>query len=43
MENFIFSLNATMPVFLVIVAGWFLMQLKLFNREFLAVADKYFF
>ncbi len=43
MENFIFSLNATMPVFLVIVAGWFLMQLKLFNREFLAVADKYVF
>lgn len=32
-----------MPVFLVIVAGWFLMQLKLFNREFLAVADKYVF
>jgi hypothetical protein len=43
MENFIFSLNATMPVFLVIVAGWFFMQLKLFNREFLAVADKYVF
>ena len=43
MENFIFSLNATMPVFLVIVVGWFLMQIKLFNKEFLAVADKYVF
>lgn len=43
MENFIFSLNATMPVFLVMAAGWFLMQVKLFNKEFLAVADKYVF
>ena len=43
MENFLFSLNATMPVFLVIVLGWVLMQLKLFNKEFLSVADKYVF
>ena len=26
MSNFMFSLNATLPVFLVIVLGWFLMQ-----------------
>lgn len=32
-----------MPVFLVIVLGWLLMQMKLFNREFLSVADKYVF
>lgn len=32
-----------MPVFLVIVLGWVLMQVKLFNKEFLAVADKYVF
>lgn len=43
MENFLFSLNASMPVFLVIVLGWMLMQMKLFNKEFLAVADKYVF
>ena len=43
MENFLFSLNATMPVFFVIVLGWVLMQVKLFNKEFLATADKYVF
>ena len=43
MGNFLFSLNATMPVFLVMVLGWFLMQIKLFNKNFLSVADKYVF
>lgn len=43
MENFIFSLNATVPIFLVIVLGWFLMQIGLFNKEFTKVADKYVF
>ncbi|MDD3221659.1 MAG: AEC family transporter [Lachnospiraceae bacterium] len=43
MENFIFSLNATIPIFLLIILGWFLMQIGLFNREFTAVADKYVF
>lgn len=43
MDNFIFSLNATMPVFLVMAVGWFLMQIKLFNKDFLSVADKYVF
>lgn len=43
MENFLFSLNATMPVFLVMAVGWFLMQIKLFNKDFLSVADKYVF
>ena len=32
-----------MPVFLIIVLGWVLMQVKLFNKEFLATADKYVF
>ena len=27
MSNFMFSLDATLPVFLVIVLGWFLMQI----------------
>ena len=34
MSNFMFSLNATLPVFLVIVLGWFLMQKKMFNENF---------
>lgn len=43
MENFIFSLNATLPIFLLILIGWFLMQIGLFNREFTSVADRYVF
>ena len=43
MDNFLFSLNATLPVFLIILLGWALMQLGLFNREFLKVIDKYVF
>ncbi len=42
-ENLIFSLNSTMPIFLLIVLGWFLMRVHLFNEEFAAVADKYVF
>ena len=43
MSHFLFSLNATMPVFLIILLGWILMQVHLFNQEFLKVADKYVF
>ena len=43
MENFIFSLNATIPIFLIIILGWTLMQIGLFNKEFTTVADKYVF
>ena len=43
MENFIFSLNATIPIFLIIILGWALMQIGLFNKEFTTVADKYVF
>ncbi|MCI6017289.1 MAG: AEC family transporter [Clostridiales bacterium] len=42
-ENLIFSLNSTVPIFLLIILGWFLMQIKLFNKDFTAVADKYVF
>ena len=31
MENFIFSLNATLPIFIVIIIGWILMQIGIFN------------
>lgn len=43
MSNFIFSLNTTLPVFLVIVLGWFLMQKKMFNDNFISIINKYVF
>ena len=43
MENFIFSLNVTIPVFLVILLGWILMQKNFLTKEFTRVADKYVF
>ena len=43
MDSFIFSLNATMPVFLVIVLGYILKQLGLFTEEFCRVGNKYVF
>lgn len=43
MQDFIFSINATMPIFLIIVLGWVLMKLGLFTKEFTRVADKYVF
>lgn len=42
-ENLIFSLNSTVPIFLLIILGWFLMRINLLNKEFAAVADKYVF
>ncbi len=43
MEDFIFSLNATVPVFLVMVLGWVLMRVRFFNEEFVETADRYVF
>lgn len=43
MEDFIFSVNATFPIFLVIILGWFLMRIGFFNEEFTKIADKYVF
>ena len=43
MADFIFSLNATVPIFLIMVLGWFLMRIGLFTKEFNKVADKYVF
>lgn len=43
MDNFIFSLNATIPIFLVILLGWFLMQKHMVTKEFTSVADKLVF
>lgn len=43
MENFIFSLNATVPIFLVMILGWVLMRKGFFNEAFVKTADKYVF
>lgn len=40
MENFIYSINVTFPVFLVMVIGWFLKQKGMLNQEFVRVANK---
>lgn len=43
MENFIYSLNATMPIFLVIVIGYVLKQIGMLNDDFVSVANKFNF
>lgn len=43
MENFIFSINATMPVFIVIVLGYILKRTGFCTDEFIKIADKYVF
>ncbi len=43
MNNLIFSLNATMPVFLVMVVGYFLYKFGFTNDEFLKTANRFVF
>lgn len=43
MENLIFSLNATIPVFLVMVIGWFLRQRGMLTDGFCSAAEKFNF
>lgn len=43
MENFIFSINVTLPIFLVMVLGWGLKQAGMLNDNFVAVANKFNF
>lgn len=43
MENFIYSINATFPIFLVIVIGYVLKQIGMLNDEFVSVANKFNF
>lgn len=43
MSSLIFSLNATVPVFLVIVIGYFLNRKGMFNENFISVANKFTF
>ena len=43
MNDFLFSLNATMPVFLVIVLGWILKKTNMISEGFVSSADKLMF
>lgn len=43
MSNLVFSLNATMPVFLVMVVGWILRRIGMLNEAFCNTANTYVF
>ena len=43
MENFIYSINVTMPIFLVMVIGYILKQIGMLNVNFVTVANKFNF
>ena len=43
MDNFIFSLNVTIPIFLVILLGYILRKIGLINENFVSIANKYVF
>lgn len=43
MENFIYSINVTLPIFLVMVIGYVLKQIGMLNDNFVAVVNKFNF
>lgn len=43
MDNFIYSLNATVPIFVVMLVGWILKQKGMLNDNFVNVADRFNF
>ena len=43
LDHFIFSLNATIPIFLIIVVGYILKQRGMFNDNFVSVINKFVF
>ena len=43
MENFIYSINVTMPIFMVMVIGYILKQIGMLNDNFVTVANKFNF
>lgn len=43
MDNFIYSINVTFPIFLVMVLGWALKQKGMLNDSFVATANKFNF
>ena len=40
MENFIYSLEVTLPIFLVMILGYFLKQIGMLNDDFVTVANR---
>jgi malate permease and related proteins len=43
LQNFLFSLNVTLPIFIIIVVGGFLKRIGLLTEGFTSVADKFVF
>ena len=43
MDNFFYSLNATLPIFLIILLGKFLIKIRLIDIPFTKILDKYVF
>ena len=43
MDSFIYSLNATVPIFLVMIVGWIIKRLGEIDDHFVNVANKYVF
>ena len=43
MDNFLFSVNATFPIFLVMLAGWLLRRFGMLTQGFVDVANKFNF
>lgn len=43
MSNFLFSLNVTLPIFLVMVIGWFLRRIGMLDEHFVSVCNKFNF
>ena len=41
MDNFIFSVNVTIPIFLIILLGYILRRIGFLTDEFVRVANKY--
>ena len=43
MKDFIFAINATMPVFLIIILGKFLIKISIINEQWIKVTDRFAF
>lgn len=43
MSDFLFSINVTLPIFLVMVLGWYLKQIGMLDEHFVTVANKFNF
>lgn len=43
MSDFLFSINVTFPIFLVMVIGWFLHQIGMLDEHFVTVANRFNF